>query len=80
LRKPKRPLLPRLLVNFGVAILALAVAASRLLAAVVYQSSAAEPRVMASVIGVFVVIAVASCWSPVHRSIAIEPTSALRLD
>jgi predicted permease len=60
--------------------LALAVAASRVLAVVVYQSSAAEPRLMASVIGVFVVIAVASCWSPVHRSMAIEPTTALRLD
>ncbi len=60
--------------------LVLAVAASRLLAVVVYQSSAAEPRIMASVIGVFLVIAVVSCWSPVRRSTAIEPTSALRLD
>jgi len=57
--------------------LVLAVAASR--PVVVYQSSAAEPRIMASVIGVFLVIAVVSCWS-VRRSTAIEPTSALRLD
>lgn len=52
--------------------------AARVLASIVYDASPRDPVVLAGVGLTLVVIGVASCWNPVRRALAVNPTDALR--
>ena len=60
--------------------LALAAAAGRVLATVVYQAAPDDPVVLTSVVVLFIGIAIVSCWAPARRSLRTEPMQALRPD
>ena len=60
--------------------LTIALAAGPLLARIVYQASPRDPFVMMAVGGVLVAIGIVSCWSPLRRSLRIDPMAALRHD
>jgi len=60
--------------------LVLALAAGNLLASVVYQSSAGDPQVLASVFAAIALLGVLSTWAPTRRALSIDPTVALRYE
>ena len=69
------------LVAIGCAIgLVMALAAGNVLANVVYQSSASDPQVLASVFAAIAVLGVLSTWAPTRRALSIDPTVALRYE
>ncbi len=67
-----------LLATGSVAGLVLGVAASRLLSAIVYQASAQEPFVLASVAFTMVLTGSLSVAGPVRRALRIDPAALLR--
>ena len=62
----------------SVAGLALGVAASRLLAAIVYHATAADPLVLLTVLGTMVLLGAASTLLPARRALRAEPAILLR--
>jgi predicted permease len=69
------------LLAIGCAIgLVLALAARNVLASVVYQSSASDPQVLASVFAAIALLGVLSTWVPTRRALRIDPTVALRYE
>ncbi len=58
--------------------LALGVAASRLLAAIVYHATAADPLVLLTVLGTMVLLGAASTLLPARRALRAEPAILLR--
>lgn len=67
------------LLTFGSAVgMLLGVAASRVLAAIVYQASAQDPFVLAAVVCTTALAGVLSVAGPVHRALHVEPTHLLR--
>ena len=58
----------------------LALAASRILASIVYQASPRDPLLLAAVAGSMLGVGVVAGWSPARRSLRIDPVSALRAD
>ncbi len=63
----------------AVAGVAIVLAAGRTLASVVYDASPRDPLVLAGVGLTLLVIGIASCWAPVRRALAVNPTDALRV-
>lgn len=60
--------------------LVLGLAASRVLASVVYQASAHDPLVRGAVIITMSVIAIAAALGPARRALSLDPLRALRED
>jgi ABC-type antimicrobial peptide transport system permease subunit len=60
--------------------LLLSLASGRLLQDIVYQVSPHDPATLAGVLTIFGLVALAACWAPARRSIAINPSTALRAD
>jgi predicted permease len=60
--------------------LVLALAAGKVLASVVYQSSASDPQVLASVFAAIALLGVFSTWAPTRRALRIDPMVALRYE
>jgi predicted permease len=60
--------------------LLLALASGRLLANIIYQASAGDPIVLATVAIVIIALGILSCWAPARRALRIDPTVALRHD
>ncbi|MGC1782180.1 MAG: ABC transporter permease [Acidobacteriaceae bacterium] len=58
--------------------LALGIAASRLLASVVYQASPNDPLVLAGVVLTMMVVGVLATWIPARRVLSIDPIAVLR--
>jgi ABC-type antimicrobial peptide transport system permease subunit len=52
--------------------------ATRVLASIVYDASPHDPVVLAGVGVTLVLIGAVSCWNPVQRALAVNPTDALR--
>jgi predicted permease len=68
-----------LLLGVGsIAGLVLGVAASRVLASIVYQASAADPWVIVAVVGTMALIALVSAAVPARRALSAEPAALLR--
>ena len=68
----------RLLLFGSVVGLALGVAASRLLAHIVYQATSQDPVVLLGVVAAMALIALLASWLPARRALAIDPASLLR--
>jgi ABC-type antimicrobial peptide transport system permease subunit len=60
--------------------LVLALAAGQVLASVVYQSSASDPQVLASVLATIALLGLLSSWAPTRRALRIDPMVALRYE
>jgi predicted permease len=60
--------------------MALAIATRRLLQAVVYEASPADPLTLLMVIGVMGGVGLISCWGPTRRSLRLSPAKALHAD
>jgi predicted permease len=70
-----------LLLAIGSAIgLVLALAAGNVLASVVYQSSASDPQVLATVLAAIALLGLLSTWAPTRRALRIDPMVALRYE
>jgi len=84
----RAPQIVRLVVGRTAALLAigsaiglvLALATGNILASVVYQSSASDPQVLASVFAAIALLGVLSTWAPTRRALRIDPTVALRYE
>jgi putative ABC transport system permease protein len=57
-----------------------ALAASRLLQALLFEVSAAEPAVYVAVVGLLTMVALVACWIPARRASGVDPVVALRSD
>lgn len=69
------------LTGAGLAIGLAAVAAlGRLLRSLLYQTSSADPLVLASLVLAMAAVAAVACYVPARRAMRIEPTAALRAD
>jgi predicted permease len=60
--------------------LLLALAAARLLTAIVYEASPRDPIVLAGVCALMAGVGLAACWGPARRSLRIDPVTALRAE
>ena len=69
-----------LLASGGAAGLALAVAAGRLFSPILYGVSAGDPGTYAAAMGLMALVAVAACWFPSRRAMAVDPVTALRTE
>lgn len=58
--------------------LALGVAASRLLASIVYQATPNDPLVLAGVVATMVLVGALATWIPARRVLSVDPTQVLR--
>ena len=58
--------------------LALGIAASRLLASVVYQATPSDPLVLAGVVLTMVLVGALATWIPARRVLSIDPMRVLR--
>jgi len=84
----RAPQIVRLVVGRTAALLAigsaiglvLALATGNILASVVYESSASDPQVLASVFAAIALLGVLSTWAPTRRALRIDPTVALRYE
>ena len=56
----------------------LVLAAGRVLESIVYDVSPRDPWVLAGVGLMLIVVGTLSCWAPVRRALAVNPTDALR--
>jgi ABC-type antimicrobial peptide transport system permease subunit len=69
------------LVFFGsLAGFALALAAGRVLASIVYETEPRDPLVMASVWLAIVLLGLSASWSPARRATRVDPLVALRYE
>ncbi|HUI53883.1 MAG TPA: ABC transporter permease [Bryobacteraceae bacterium] len=64
----------------GAAGLALALAAGRLFAQILYGVSARDPVTYAVAIALMMLVAVAACWFPARRAMTVDPVTALRTE
>ncbi|MGB9456990.1 MAG: FtsX-like permease family protein [Bryobacteraceae bacterium] len=64
----------------GSAGLAAALAAGRLFAPILYGISATDPVTYAVAVGLMALVAVAACWFPSRRAMAVDPVTALRTE
>jgi predicted permease len=62
----------------SVAGLAMGLAATRLLASIVYQASPRDPVVLAAVAATMAAVALLSAWIPARRAISVDPIRSLR--
>jgi putative ABC transport system permease protein len=70
-----------LLVGWGVAFgVVMAFAAARLMASLFFGVGPADPMTFAAVVAVLLGAALAACWVPAARAIAVEPAAVLRTD
>jgi len=60
--------------------LLLGMAASRVLAMIVYQASALDPLVLVGVLATMALVGIASASLPARRALAIDPAKLLRED
>jgi ABC-type antimicrobial peptide transport system permease subunit len=68
-------------VAIGIAVgIALALAAGKLVASLLYDVSPRDPVIMASGAIIFAVIGIAACVIPALRAAKVDPVSALRVD
>ena len=58
--------------------LALGIAASRLLASIVYQATPNDPLVLAGVVCTMVLVGALATWIPARRVLSVDPTQVLR--
>lgn len=68
----------RLLLIGSIAGLVLGLAASRVLAAIVYEASARDPLVLGGAVGAMAAIGVIATWVPARRALGIDPAGLLR--
>ncbi len=70
---------PILLLSAGSLVgLALGIAASRLLASIVYQATPNDPLVLAGVVCTMVLVGALATWIPARRVLSVDPTEVLR--
>jgi ABC-type antimicrobial peptide transport system permease subunit len=57
-----------------------AVAASRVLASLLFDVSPRDPAVFVVVSGLLIAVSIVACWLPARTAARISPTEALRMD
>ena len=60
--------------------IAISIALSRVLRAVVFGAPVADPLTWAGVLGTVFSVTVLACWLPARRASRLDPTEALRAD
>jgi ABC-type antimicrobial peptide transport system permease subunit len=67
-----------LLAGGSIAGLALGIAASRLLASIVYQATSNDPMVLLGVVGTMLLVGAVATWIPAARVLHVDPAQVLR--
>jgi len=72
----RRPVM--LLAGGSLAGLVLGIAASRLLASIVYQATSNDPVVLLGVVGTMLLVGAVATWIPASRVLRVDPSQVLR--